>query len=244
MAYFILGIAVLLGSVLAAQWYVSATPSTLVKALRWIVILGLAGLIILFLIGGRIVWALFALPVLLPWLFRFRSAARMAKNWSRMAGAAGQGGPVGGGGTGQASSVDTKFIKMHLDHDSGEMNGEVVVGRFTGRRLAELSQDDLVALLGEATDDEASVRVLTAYLDRYFGTDWRAAAAGDAGTGTGGTGSMARDEAYEILGLEPGASPAEVKAAHHRLMSKIHPDHDGSTYLASKVNQAKDLLLG
>ncbi len=53
-----------------------------------------------------------------------------------------------------------------------------------------------------------------------------------------------REEAYRVLGLPPGASREEIKAAHRRLMQRVHPDHGGSDELAARVNKAKDLLLG
>jgi hypothetical protein len=56
--------------------------------------------------------------------------------------------------------------------------------------------------------------------------------------------AMEREEAYKVLGLQPGASREAIKAAHRRLMQRVHPDHGGSDELAARVNRAKDLLLG
>ena len=57
-------------------------------------------------------------------------------------------------------------------------------------------------------------------------------------------GNMTRAEAYDVLGLHPGASEAEIRAAHHRLMRAAHPDSGGSDWLATRINQARDVLLG
>ena len=55
--------------------------------------------------------------------------------------------------------------------------------------------------------------------------------------------AMTADEAYRVLGLAPGASDEDIKAAYRRLMGQMHPDHGGSDYLAAQINQAKDVLL-
>jgi DnaJ-domain-containing protein 1 len=135
---------------------------------------------------------------------------------------------------------------MSLDHDSGTMTGEVLDGRFRGRQLDQLNLQELRSLLEECEQNDAqSAAVLQAYLERTHSREYGASHAGAGATSERAGGSpMTRTEAYEILGLSPGAGAQEIIDAHRRLMQKLHPDRGGSTYLAAKLNQAKDLLLG
>ena len=123
-------------------------------------------------------------------------------------------------------------------------------GQFAGLRVEELGVGDLLALLRECrAADEEGARLLEAYLDRLH-PDWRdeiagwpAASGGAAGSRMRRSGDVSLDEAYAILGLKPGATPDQIKEAHRRLMVKLHPDHGGSDYLATKINRARDVLL-
>jgi len=144
---------------------------------------------------------------------------------------------------GQISRVRSAFLEMELDHDTGAMHGRLLAGRLAGASLDALDLPTLVALLGEV--DEESRPLLAAYLDSRS-PRWREdaqsrAAAGEAGAAR--SGKMTEEEAYQVLGLQPGASAEEIGRAHRILMKKLHPDQGGSTYLAARVNQAKDVLL-
>jgi hypothetical protein len=144
---------------------------------------------------------------------------------------------------GQKSRVHTRMLAMELDHDSGAMDGQVLEGEFRGRRLAELNKESLLRLLQacKGAGDQSSA-LLEAYLDRTV-AGWRTDGGGQSRSSETAAGAMTREEAYAILGLKPGASADEVRAAHRNLMKLLHPDHGGSDYLAAKINQAKDLLL-
>jgi hypothetical protein len=143
----------------------------------------------------------------------------------------------------QVSRVRSAFLEMELDHDTGAMRGRILAGRHEGAALDALDVATLVGFLAEI--DEESRALLATYLDRRD-PGWREHAQSDATAGQGDPprgGPMTQQEAYQILGLQPGASAEEIGHAHRALMKKLHPDQGGSTYLAARVNEAKDVLL-
>ncbi len=143
----------------------------------------------------------------------------------------------------QVSRVRSAFLEMELDHDTGAMRGRILAGPHEGVPLEALDVPTLVSFL--AAIDEESRALLGAYLDRRE-PRWREHAQGDAAAGQGApprSGKMTEEEAYQILGIEPGANAQEIGRAHRALMKKLHPDQGGSTYLAARVNEAKDILL-
>jgi hypothetical protein len=164
--------------------------------------------------------------------------------------ATGRIGPFDLGGSsrsaGSTSAVRSRYFEMTLDHDSGGLNGRVVAGKNAGRTLDELDEPALREMAAEVAGDPQSLALLEAYLDRRI-PGWREDGEGDGAAGPGSapdSGAMTDQQAYEILGLLPGATEAEIRAAYHRLMMRMHPDQGGSTFLAAKINQAKDWLLG
>lgn len=234
MSYFVLGITAVVGIILIVRGLIGLNRARAIKVFVGILFISLTcGAI--YLISSR-GWGIipFILAFVLPLLLRWRFAKQFLRNLS-------------GPSHGQETGVKTRFLRMSLDHDSGILDGTVLEGEFKGKRLGELDQESLLKLLQECrVADEESAQVLEAYLDRIFGSAWRT---GDyensefAGTRKS-DGVMTREEAYEVLNISSKATRNEIKAAHHTLMKKNHPDQGGSNYLASKINQAKELLLG
>jgi len=233
-AYFALGFIALVGILYVLRGLSRVDPAALATVLRYTAIaVGLLGLGLL-IVGGRIGLVMMVASLGYP-IWRRWQARR------QMAGIGRRNGRPGG----QTSGLETSYLSVSLDHDTGTVDGQVKQGRFKNRRLGELSQADLVLLLDEVRrEDPEAVAVLEAYLDRIHGPEWRSAGASGGPEQPRGRAGMAREEALAMLGLSAGASETDIRDAHRRLMLKLHPDHGGSDYLAARLNEARDVLLG
>ncbi|MDH3451307.1 MAG: DnaJ domain-containing protein [Gammaproteobacteria bacterium] len=240
---------VLLGGLLALiVWLllVRPTPADLRRYMKRGLLVGAAALLIFAVVTGRLHWLFALLGGLLPFANRLLGLLRFLPLFNSLLTQYRQGRGAAGPRRGNQSSVNTAHLRMHLDHDSGDMDGEILQGRLAGKRLSDLGVAELRTLFDEfSTIDEESAALLAAYLDRVHGENWREGRASDRATGGDERQStaMSRQEALDILGLPESAEPDEVKAAHRRLMQKMHPDRGGSSYLAAKINRAKDVLL-
>lgn len=240
------GLAALLLILVVLRWFTRTPAPDVARILRRSALYGAIAILLLLAATGRLHWlyaavgALFAMLPRLIWYIPLLGGLYRRYRAARSASAA--------AGSGHSSQVEARFLRMSLDHDSGETTGVVLEGNFRGARLHELSLAQLLELLRECRlHDEDSARLLEAYLDRTQGDAWRAHERSGEQSGNGGdstrSAGMSVEEAYQVLGLEPGAGAEDIIAAHRRLMQKLHPDRGGTGYLAARVNQAKDLLL-
>jgi hypothetical protein len=230
MQYFLLGLAALLLVMLALRGFTRANVSAMARQIR--IVVGVAALAA-------------AAALLLRGLMSWAAPIAMFGTWLLFGGS---GAPLGGKASkspGQTSKIVTDHLEMELDHDTGAMRGRVLKGMFAGREIETMSPAELAMLWQDCRfSDVQSAQIIEAYLDSAH-PSWRedmARAGGDSGVASG-DGVMTRAEAYEVLGLGPGASEEEIRHAHRELMLKLHPDRGGSVYLAAKINRAKDVLL-
>ncbi len=174
-----------------------------------------------------------------PLLIRFAPALRNLWGTSS-AGANGRNANAG------VSRVATATIDMTLDHGSGTMDGLVKCGPCTGRHLSQLSINELRSVYAHCQQhDIDALRLVQTYVSRTHAEEWQDEDAQQNGNESprGSTAAMSVDEARQILGVSASAGKQDIVQAHRSLMSRLHPDKGGSTYLAAKVNTAKKLLL-
>ena len=208
--------------------FVNASPRSIANAIRTIgpLVLGAIGLF-LFAVGrGGIATPLLAVAVL--WWNRNRKVGKIRSS-----------------GPGRISTVRSAWLEMELDHESGDLDGVVLTGICEGQILSQMEDGAVFGLYSELRDDQESAALMEAYLDRRI-PGWREntdedPAARDSSPAR--SGPMSKEEAYQVLGLEPGATAADIRDAHRRLMKRVHPDSGGSTFLAARINEAKEILL-
>jgi len=236
MAYFLAGCALLVLLLFAGRLLALADPrrlATVVRKAGGVAALAAAGFLI---VRG-------ALPLAIPLaVFGLSLIGR---------GGLGFGGPFGSAHKtpGHKSDIRTEKLEMALDHDSGHMEGKCLSGRFAGRSLSTLSDREAMELLDELHQDGApEAALMEAYLDWRL-PGWRDEGLGPAeqakpGRARARGSRMSAEEAYAVLGIAPDASEDDIRQAHRKLMMKMHPDQGGSTYLAARINEAKEVLLG
>ena len=239
MGYALIALLAVVLLVVAARAFAYASPGQVVELLRRTIAVAMMGLGVVLALRG-------ALPMAVP-LFLLGLGLLRARNLGSF------GFPWGRRSQGQKSTVKTSMLVMELDHDSGAIDGEVLCEPWAGRRLSDLDIEDLQKLREACRGaPDQSATLLEAYLDHAY-PDWRSGEKGPEAGPEGGprqtspsptSGAMTPDEARAVLGVGRDASDADVRAAHRRLMKSSHPDHGGTDYLATKINQAKDVLLG
>lgn len=213
-------------------WMLTAPPARVAAVLRAVVpaLLVAGGLFLV--LSGKLPWVGTLLGMAAPFLAR----RMIRRQFARILGGMGDGRPS----QGQSSTVQTRFVTMTLDLDSGAMDGSVNEGTFAGRGLASLSLHEALALWQETATDAQSLRVLEAWLDRAH-VGWRdhVDEQPDAADGP----AMDEAEAYALLGLTPPCTARDIRAAYRRVMAKMHPDRGGSHEQAARLSAARDLLL-
>jgi hypothetical protein len=233
------GLAALIAVMAVLHAVINTRAQILAAIVKWTGIAIAIAAAIWFLLRGSSGLGLASAALAAMFYFRQFAALRNAAGW--------RGGP-GGRPAGQTTDVETEWLRMSLDLDSGEAEGVVLKGRYAGAKLGELDFPQLMEVLGEARiNDPQAAQLLEAYLARAHADRWEEKGGEDGGGDRDGEargGPMTRDQALEILGLEPGATDADIREAYKRLMMNMHPDRGGSSYLAAQINAARDLLLG
>lgn len=224
----IAGVAAVIGLVFLLFSLKDVDPARIANWIRrfggWAALGLAAGVFAAMTAAGKFSAAIILFAAAAPILFRLMRASRRSR----------------GPSPGRRSTVDTRYLRMTLDHDSGGISGEVARGVYAGRPLEDLTRAEALDLLAQCdAEDPESARLIRAWMARSR-PEW---ASGGDGARAASRGGMSLDEAREVLGVGPHATAEEIKAAHKRLMRSAHPDAGGSDWLAARVNEAKEALL-
>ncbi|NOY72647.1 MAG: DnaJ domain-containing protein [Gammaproteobacteria bacterium] len=237
--------------VFIVQWFTHTPAKTISRTIKraGLIIAGL--LLIVLVLTGKLPWLFALLGGALPFFQRIAALLRgyqMFKSIRSQFSGAGTGrNPQASDNDSPCSQIETRFLKMSLNHDTGNLEGLILDGVHAGIKLSELKQNQLISLLKiYRIEDPESATLLESFVDRHFGAEWRSQQEDEDTHGVNSSaseGKMTHEEACQILGIAKNADQNAIKTAHRKLMQKFHPDRGGSTYLAAKINKAKDVLL-
>lgn len=215
--------------------YKRMSPDEKRRALKWFLIVGIGGALVVMVATGRLSWlfaALGALVAVVPRLVRMAlsfgpTLMPFLKRYQQN----------------KQSNMQTDFVKLQINMLTGEFQGEVLKGEFAGRKLQQMNEAELKQLLALFEgEDRESAALLAAYLNNVH-PEWSHAGTNSDDYAYQSSSDMPVQEARDILGVEETASSDEINMAHKRLMQKMHPDRGGSDYLAQQINRARDCLL-
>lgn len=245
----LLGLIILMAVVLFMRWFATHEPRDVLQGLKWGGVAAVAILAVLLAATGRLGWVMAVLAAWLPWAIRALHLHALIRGfWTALTSIGFH--PVSGS-TQRASVIETECLRMVLNPISGRLSGRVRTGALAGRMLDDLSLAEIGVLYRFCATDENSLKVLEAWLDREGPADWRlhmtSAFKNDnefSAEHACTRGQMSHAEALRVLNLEADATPDQIREAYCRLITRLHPDHGGSSYLAAQLNCARDVLLG
>lgn len=238
-----LGLIILMAVVLFLRWFANHEPRDVLQGLKWGGVAAVAIVAVLLAATGRLGWVLAVLAAWLPWAIRALHLHALIRGvWAALTST---GFHSVSGNAQHASVIETEYLRMVLN-PSGRLSGRVRTGALAGRLLDALSPAELGVLYRFCATDENSMKVLEAWLDREGPADWRQKIfpKDDGFSADYASGHMTHAEALRVLDLGADATPDQIREAYCRLITRLHPDHGGSSYLAAQLNCAKDVLLG
>lgn len=243
---FLLLIAIFIGAFLLYQKMRGMPPDQAKRAWQKLAFIGGGMTLLVLTVFGKLPWLFAIIGGLLPFAQKLLAGMRTLETFKSVFGQVT--GRASSANNGPISRILTRYFDLQLNQLTGAMSGMILRGRFRGRQLGQLDLEALIEVRAEcAVDDPDSAAVIDAYLNQRFGNTWQQpghqAGSRERSSATP-SGSMGRAEALAILGLSEPTTPEAIKDAHRRLMQRMHPDRGGSDYLAAKINQAKDILMG